>query len=296
MLKKLLCAAVVAASIPAVASAQDVFIAFSDTPIGIADTAFGIDNFFADSLGGAVDVLGRTNVEANVGDTLTGFVLVDPDQALSNIDGLQIGQPTNATITNLDILQFQIPTGIFGTSTRFTTPLVELVDADAATLVAANFGAVGVGPGTNLAASGINPQLADFDEGFATFTDLSDDSTFDAFLLAQFDFTLEDGGLANFDFTGGGVLVEGYDTQLFDGSGSVSFAGGSVNAIGSATGGGATGGLDGGLGGGLDGGFGGGSDGGFDGGADGGFAIPEPSSAILLVLGAAGMVARRRRS
>ena len=259
MLKKLLCAAVVAASIPAVASAQDVFIAFSDTPIGIADTAFGVttDLFLADSLGGAVDVLGRTNVEANVGDTLTGFVLVDPDQALSNIDGLQIGQPTNATITNLDILQFQIPTGIFGTSTRFTTPLVELVDADAATLVAGNFGAVGVA-GTNLAASGVNPLLAPFDEGFATFTDLSDDSTFDAFLLAQFDFTLEDGGLANFDFTGGGVLVEGYDTQLFDGSGSVSFAGGSINAIGE--------------------------------------AIPEPSSAVLLVLGAAGMVARRRRS
>ena len=173
MLKKLLCAAVVAASIQAVASAQDVFIAFSDTPIGIADTAFGVttDLFLADSLGGAVDVLGRTNVEANVGDTLTGFVLVDSDQAI-NFVGLEIQQPTNANVTNLDILQFQIPT-FLGTSTRFTSPLVELVDADAATLVAANFGFGGLVPGT-LASSGINPILSGFDEGFATFTDQSD--------------------------------------------------------------------------------------------------------------------------
>ena len=136
---------------------------------------------------------------------------------------------------SLDILQFQIEVPFLGANTRFTSPLGGEINTDAngdtnLALVAFNFGAVGVGPGTNLAAQGINPQLADFDEGFATFTDLSDDSTFDAFLLAQFDFTLEDGGLANFDFTGGGVIVEGVDTQLFDGSGSVSFAGGSVNA------------------------------------------------------------------
>ena len=256
MLKKLLCAAVVAASIPAVASAQDVFIAFSDTPIGIADTAFGIDNFFADSLGGAVDVLGRTNVDANVGDTLTGFVLVDADQAVNNVVALEIANPTNATISNVDILQFQIPTGIFGTNTRFTPPLGELVDADGATLVAANFGAVGL-EGTNLPASGINPLLSGFDEGFATFTDQSDGSTFDAFLLAQFDFTLDGEGLANFDFTDGAVIVDGVE-EIPVAGGSVSFAGGSINAIGE--------------------------------------AIPEPSSAVLLVLGAAGMVARRRRS
>jgi len=39
-----------------------------------------------------------------------------------------------------------------------------------------------------------------------------------------------------------------------------------------------------------------GGDGGADGGADGGPVVPEPSSAVLLMLGAAGMVARRRRS
>jgi len=41
-----------------------------------------------------------------------------------------------------------------------------------------------------------------------------------------------------------------------------------------------------------------GGDGGFDGGGGDGSpapAIPEPSSAVLLILGAAGMVARRRR-
>ena len=133
--------------------------------------------------------MGRTNVDANVGDTLTGFVLVDADQAVNNVVALEIANPTNATISNVDILQFQIPTGIFGTNTRFTPPLGELVDADGATLVAANFGAVGL-EGTNLPASGINPLLSGFDEGFATFTDQSDGSTFDAFLLAQFDFCL----------------------------------------------------------------------------------------------------------
>ena len=265
MFKKLLCAAVVAASIPAVASAQDVFIAFSDTPIGIADTGF------ADSLGGAVDVLGRTNVDANVGDTLTGFVLVDSDQAINNIVALEIANPTNATISNVDILQFQIPT-FLGTTTRFTSPLGELVDADGATLVAANFGAVGV-PDGDLPASGINPLLGPFDEGFATFTDQSDGSTFDAFLLAQFDFTLDGEGLANFDFTSGAVIVDGVEEQPFDGSGSVSFAGGSINAIA------------------VDGGGGGGGGGGGE-----EPVVPEPSSAILLVLGAAGMAARRRRS
>ena len=271
MLKKLLCAAVVAASIPAVASAQDVFIAFSDTPIGIADTpGVSTNQFFADSLGGAVDVLGRTNVDANVGDTLTGFVLVDADQAINNVVALEIANPTNATISNVDILQFQIPTGIFGTNTRFTPPLGELVDADGATLVAANFGAVGL-EGTNLPASGINPLLSGFDEGFATFTDQSDGSTFDAFLLAQFDFTLDGEGLANFDFTDGAVIVDGVDEQPFDGTGSVSFAGGSINAVAIV-------------------------DGGPGPGEPGPEVIPEPSSAILLVLGAAGMVARRRRS
>ena len=204
MFKKFLCAAIITmVGSPAITSAQDIFIEFSSAPISNFTTVGGgaipVQQGSAADLAAAT-LLGDTLTaeQAPVGATGTAFVFVRNGFDVSQLENLEISSsnPRDVPITSAQLLQFStlnvVPGGVV--NTRWTEPATATLAADGSSfeLFATIFG-----NGVNPTATGISTNLSTFDDGFSTEAD--------AFLLAQFDYSVLRGGGSTFEFTGGGV-------------------------------------------------------------------------------------------
>ena len=201
MFKKFLCAAIITmVGSPAITSAQDIFIEFSSAPISnfttVGTGAFPVQQGSAADLAAAT-LMGDT-ITAGVGTTGTAFVFVRNGFDVRQIENLEISSsnPRDVSITSAQLLQFNtfniVPGGVV--NTRWTEPATATLAADGSSfeLFATIFG-----NGVNPTATGISTNLSTFDDGFSTEAD--------AFLLAQFDYSVLRGGGSTFEFTGGGV-------------------------------------------------------------------------------------------